>query len=251
VTIELEELCKTLKLPAIPYLSDQIEFKDKKQYLTEVLAGEVLVRLESKQKRLFKKASFPNLKGLADFNPEEVTFPANVNLETLSTLDFIAKRQNVMMLGSVGTGKTHLAIALGIKACEAGSNVRFYRTVDLVNLLLEKHQAGTLRQLMKEIKTLDLLILDELGFIPFHKNGAELLFSVIAECYELRSVIVTSNLEFGDWNTVFGDNRLTTASIDRLVHHAYILAFTGPSNRLKQALTSRDMELAPRMEGII
>jgi len=104
---------------------------------------------------------------------------------------------------------------------------------------------------MKEIKTLDLLILDELGFIPFHKNGAELLFSVIAECYELRSVIVTSNLEFGDWNTVFGDNRLTTASIDRLVHHAYILAFTGPSNRLKQALTSRDTELAPRMEGII
>jgi len=110
VTTELEELCKTLKLPAIPYLSDQIEFKDKKQYLTEVLAGEVLVRLESEQKRLFKKASFPNLKGLADFNPEEVTFPANVNLETLSTLDFIAKRQNVMMLGSVGTGKTHLAI---------------------------------------------------------------------------------------------------------------------------------------------
>ena len=135
---ELEELCKTLKLPAIPYLSDQIEFKDKKQYLTEVLAGEVLVRLESKQKRLFKKASFPNLKGLADFNPEEVTFPANVNLETISTLDFIAKHQNVMMLGSVGTGKTHLAIALGIKACEAGRNVRFYRTVDLVNLLLEK-----------------------------------------------------------------------------------------------------------------
>jgi len=239
---ELMELCKILKLPALYQLYDQVEFVNKEQYLTEVLSREVQARQEAKRKRLLRKASFPNLKSLKDFIPDAITFPANINLDTLADLEFIKRKQNIIMLGAVGTGKTHLATALGVKACEEGCRVRFYRTVELVNLLLEKHKAGTFRRFLREIQELDVLILDELGFIPFHKDGAELLFSVIAECYEQRSVIVTSNLEFGQWNTIFGDNRLTAATIDRLVHHAYILAFNGSSYRLKQALENKEVD---------
>ncbi len=103
--------------------------------------------------------------------------------------------------------------------------------------LQDKYQAGTLRRFLSELQKAELLILDEMGFVPFHKDGAELLFHVIADCYEQRSVIVTSNLEFGHWNTVFGDARLTAALVDRLVHHAHVLAFTGDSYRLQHALS--------------
>ena len=149
---------------------------------------------------------------------------------------FLEKHENVLMLGAVGTGKTHLASALGILACTRGREVRFFRAVDLVNIMLEKHKAETLPRFLRELQKCEMLILDELGFVPFHQDGSELLFNVIADCYERRSVIVTSNLEFGQWKQIFGDNRLTAALIDRLVHHAHILAFTGDSIRLRQAM---------------
>ncbi|HDI6354068.1 TPA: IS21-like element helper ATPase IstB, partial [Escherichia coli] len=145
---------------------------------------------------------------------------------------------NVLMLGKVGTGKTHLATALGVEACRRGYAVRFFRVPDLVALLQEKHANGALMRFQKELADCELLILDEVGFVPFHQTGAELLFHVISACYERNSVIVTSNLEFGQWNTVFGDTRLTAALVDRLVHHAHILAFTGESYRLRHALSS-------------
>ena len=141
------------------------------------------------------------------------------------------------MLGKVGTGKTHLAIALGVEACRQGHTVRFYRVADLVARLQDKHQAGTLSRFQQELTQCDLLILDEVGFVPFHQTGAELLFHVISACYEHHSVMVTSNLEFGQWNSVFGDTRLTAALVDRLVHHAHVLAFTGESHRLRHALS--------------
>ena len=143
------------------------------------------------------------------------------------------------MLGSVGTGKSHLATALGIKACSNNKKVQFYRVVDLTNELLEKYKDGQANKLIKKIAKADLLILDELGYIPFNKKAAELLFSVISNCYEQHSIIVTSNLEFGRWNEVFGDDRLTAALIDRVVHHSHILAFTGKSYRFQQAMASR------------
>ena len=142
------------------------------------------------------------------------------------------------MLGKVGTGKTHLAIALGVEACRQGHDVRFYRVSELVAKLQERHVSGTLTRFQKELMRCDLLILDEVGFVPFHQTGAELLFHVISECYEQRSLIVTSNLEFGQWNSVFGDTRLTKALVDRLVHHAHILSFTGESYRWRHALSS-------------
>ena len=153
-------------------------------------------------------------------------------------LEFVKKKENLLLIGAVGTGKTHLATAIGIQACMYNLKVRFYQCADLVNLLLVRYKSGGLDKLMKELAKLDLLVLDELGFVPFHRDGSELLFNIIASCYERNSVIVTSNLQFGEWNTVFGDNRLTSAIIDRLIHHAHIMTFTGESYRLRNALSA-------------
>ena len=127
---------------------------------------------------------------------------------------------------------------MGLQACLSGKRVRFYRCLDLVNTLLDSLRREKLYRLMKELAKTDLLIIDELGFVPLAREGAELLFNVIAQAYEQQSVIVTSNLQFGEWNSVLDDNRLTAALIDRLVHHAHILAFEGESNRLKYSLSA-------------
>ncbi|MGI6586175.1 MAG: ATP-binding protein [Lutisporaceae bacterium] len=140
------------------------------------------------------------------------------------------------MLGAVGTGKTHMAIALGVSACQQGIGVQFYRAAELVAVLQEKFGQGLLTRFQAKLRKADLLILDEVGYVPFSQTGSELLFNVIADCYEQQSVIVTSNLEFGQWTSIFGDNKLTAALIDRLVHHAHILTFTGDSFRLKEAM---------------
>lgn len=119
-----------------------------------------------------------------------------------------------------------------------GKTVCFFRCLDLANALLESNRQGTLGKLMKLLKRADLIVIDELGFVPLHREGAELLFNVVAQAYESQSVIITSNLQFGQWNTVLGDNRLTAALIDRLVHHAHILAFEGESYRLQKAMSA-------------
>ncbi len=216
----------------------QIKADSHEEFLLQGLQAELGSRQSAKIQRLIKKAGFSQHKTFEDYVPNEaVTFPETLNLDMLKDLLFMERYENVMMLGSVGTGKSHLAAATGLEACRQGRNVRFVRVSGLVSTLLEKHQTGSLPRFMRELRKVELLILDELGFNPFHKDGAELLFDVISECYETTSVIVTTNLEFGQWNTVFGDKRLTAAIIDRLVHHAHILTFTGPSYRLKNALS--------------
>jgi len=237
---KLKELCKKLRIGNLEDTIKDIEFKEPEQYLIDILSLEVEKRKNRRIKRLIKKASFPNVKTLNDYNFEPITFPDSIDKTDLLTLDFIAKKENVLMLGTVGTGKTHLATALGLKACNKDKKVKFYRAVDLTNELLEKHQKGQVGTLIKEIAKVDLLILDELGYIPFSKKAAELLFSVISNCYEKQSMIVTSNLQLGRWNEVFGDDRLTTALIDRVVHHAHILAFTGKSYRFQQAMANKN-----------
>lgn len=144
------------------------------------------------------------------------------------------------MLGAVGTGKTHLAIVLGVEAARQGKLVRFFRVADLVSILQYKYGDGTLARFRRKLAKADLLILDELGYVPFHQTGSELLFHIITDCYEHQSVIVTSNLEFSQWSTIFGDAKLTAALVDRLVHHARILAFSGESYRLRYALGNID-----------
>ena len=133
-------------------------------------------------------------------------------------------------MGSVGTGKTHLATAIALKACQEGRRVRFFTAAELANILLEKNTKGTLNNYLGTLKKVELVVIDEIGFVPLHKDAAELLFQVI------KSLIITSNLEFSQWNTVFGDNRLTAALVDRLIHHSHIVIFSGESYRLTQSL---------------
>ncbi|MCD7820954.1 MAG: ATP-binding protein, partial [Clostridiales bacterium] len=144
---------------------------------------------------------------------------------------------NLIFMGAVGTGKTHLATALSLQACQKGQRVRFFTAASLANTLLEKNNKGTLNAFLSGLKRTELIVLDEVGFVPLHKDGAELLFQVVSDCYERRSMIITSNLEFSQWNSVFGDNRLTAALIDRLIHHSHIVIFSGESYRLTQSLT--------------
>lgn len=236
---KLRELCKELRILNLEELVREVEFNNPEQYLTDVLQLAVNQRRSRRVKRLIKLAGFPVPKTLDNYDFNPIAFPKSIDKTDLLSLDFIDKKENILMLGSVGTGKSHLATALGIKACSNNKKVQFYRVVDLTNELLEKYKDGQANKLIKKIAKADLLILDELGYIPFNKKAAELLFSVISNCYEQQSIIVTSNLEFGRWNEVFGDDRLTAALIDRVVHHSHILAFTGKSYRFQQAMASR------------
>ena len=129
-----------------------------------------------------------------------------------------------------------MAPAIALKACQNGKHSRFFTAASLANILLEKNQKGSLNGFLSALKKVELMVIDEIGFVPLHKEAAELLFQVISDCYERRSLIITSNLEFSQWNTVFGDNRLTAALIDRLIHHSHILIFSGESYRLTQSM---------------
>lgn len=239
----IQAYCKKLKLGHIGDTYDQIKAETHEEFLLRCLEKEVQAQEHNKVQRLIKKAGFSQSKTMEGYDeswaPE---LPLTITMDSLKDLTFLEDKQNIMMVGSVGTGKTHLASALGVEACRKGKEVRFYRVNDLVSKLLERHHNGTLNRFMQGFRKAELIILDELGFVPFHKDGAELLFSLIAECYEQTSVIVTSNLEFGQWNTIFGDKRLTAAIMDRLVHHAHIITFTGESYRLTNALSKSNFE---------
>jgi DNA replication protein DnaC len=233
----IRKQCKALRLNQIPSIYLEIPFEDKEQYVGMLLAAEIEAKNNKKANNLLKRASFPSHKGLEGFEWDQVQMPTHTSITEITELLFLERHENILAMGAVGTGKTHLAIALGIKACMLCKRVRFYRCQDLVNELQDHHSKGTLGKLMKELEKLDLLIIDEIGFVPLHRKGAELLFNVIAKAYERYSIIATSNLQFGEWGSVLGDNRLTAALIDRLVHHAIILGFEGESYRLRKALS--------------
>jgi DNA replication protein DnaC len=233
----LNEQCKVLKLGTVPRIYVRVAYSNNEQFPTELFAEELKAREENRIRRVLHRAAFPQTKNLDSFEWTGVTLPNKTTQEELANLSFIDKKECLICMGAVGTGKTHLVTALGMRACMAGKEVRFFRTTELAGRLLENHAKGTLGRFMGELEKCDLLILDELGFVPLHRHGAELLFNVVASCYERHSVAVTTNLEFGQWNTVFGDNKLTAALIDRLVHHAHVLAFSGQSYRLRHALS--------------
>ena len=206
-------------------------------HLAELLLAECDDRARRRSERRIKAAGFPREKSLRTFD-----FAANPNIDpatitTLSKSEWVKKGQPLCLIGDSGTGKSHLLIALGTAAAEQGYRVRYTLATRLVNELVEVADEKQLTKTIDRYGRVDLLVIDELGYMELDRRGAELLFQVIASCYERRSVAITTNLEFRQWNTVINDNRLTAALIDRLVHHGHVLAFTGESYRLRHALS--------------
>ena len=234
---QIELMMKKVKLSGMAKGWRDISYKDNEQYIYDLLSLEIKERESNRLGRLIKDAGFRVIKTLDDFvfSPA-VELPAGLTREYMTELEFIRAKENLIFIGSVGTGKTHLASALALKACQEGKRVRFFTAASLANLLLEKNSKGTLNTFINTLNKAELIVIDEVGFVPLHKEAAELLFQVVSESYERKSLIITSNLEFSQWNTVFGDNRLTAALIDRLIHHSHIVIFSGESWRFSQSM---------------
>jgi DNA replication protein DnaC len=204
-------------------------------YLLEVTELELLERERRSAERRLKDARFPSLKSLESFDFTARPSVNKVLVAELARCEFIDRRENVLLVGNPGTGKSHLAIGLAAAACARGYRVRFFRVTELVTTLIEARDERTLLGLRARLAKLDLLVLDELGYVPASKVGAELLFDVISTAYERTSLMVTTNLPFESWTEVLGSERLTGATLDRLTHRCQIIETKGESYRLRDA----------------
>ncbi|MEM5016880.1 IS21-like element helper ATPase IstB [Metabacillus indicus] len=236
MTEQIKSHAKRLKLSWIKDHFQEVEAKTHEEYLLKLFEAEIRQREERRINLLLTQATLPKVIG-KPFDWNEVQIPAVMTKETLLNGEFIERLENAIFYGGVGVGKTYLATLIGLNAIHKfGKSVKFFTVAGLVNRLLDANEKGTLTKFFKQIEKLDLLILDELGYIPLHKQGGELLFQVISMCYEAKSIVITTNLQFGQWNHVFGDPILTEAVIDRLIHHSHLIVFNGDSHRYKESL---------------
>ena len=215
------------------------EDKDHVQYLLRLCELELIDRERRLIERRIKAAKFPATKTLDSFDFKVIASLNKALTIELARCEFIDHRHNVIALGPSGTGKTHIALGLGLAACQKGKKVRFTTASALVHELIEAADDRRLQRLQKQLASQELLIIDELGFVPLSKTGAELLFEVISQRYERGSIIITSNLPFEEWTEVFRSERLTGAILDRLTHHVHILEMNGESFRLRQSRKSK------------
>jgi DNA replication protein DnaC len=204
-------------------------------FLLALTERELIEREQRAAQRRIKSAKFPVIKNLEDFDFDAQPSINETLVRQLATGEYLDGRENVLLIGNSGTGKTHLASALGFTACAQGKRVRFWSATALVTHMLEMREARELKRFFTQLDKHDLLILDELGYVPFSKAGAELLFEVISRAYERLSLIVTTNLPFEQWTEVMGSERLTGALLDRLTHRVHIIEANGESYRLKDA----------------
>lgn len=234
---QLLECCKQLRLSA-KFAENAMSAigATNQEYMLEVLKAEIIYRNTKRRNLYLKKAGFDNVKTFNGYDFEDITLPSGITVDLLKQAEFLSRQENLILYGRNGAGKSHMATAIGVEACMQGKNVRFYKTAALVNELVAAKASGSLVQLLKKLSKLDLLICDEWGYIPFDAEGSQLLFQVIADCYEKRSLIITTNIEFSKWNGIFYDDQLTAALIDRLVHHSHLIVFGRDSWRLKHSL---------------
>jgi DNA replication protein DnaC len=236
LTSQIADCCKELRLSRnLADMSSKVQAESNQEYLLQLLKYEIEHRDITRKDKLIKTAGFYTLKTFESFRFDEVTLPAALTAESLKNLEFINSKTNLVMYGNVGTGKSHLSIALGVEACKKRLNVKFFRTSALVNKLAEAKKGGTLSTLMKQLSKADVLIFDEWGYVPLDRIGAQLLFEVISECYERKTLIINTNIEFSRWVNVFYDEQMTGAIIDRLLHHCHLLLFPGQSNRMRES----------------
>lgn len=235
-TAAIPEMCQTDGTPK------QIE------YLRDALKKEIENREINHIQRLIKRARFPVYKTFDGYDFGQTKLPPALAKEDLLNATFIEKKQNLVLYGPVGLGKTHMAIAAGVLACKKGYKVRFYTVTELVLKLAEARKNGTLERLRTALNQQDLLILDEWGYVPVDRDGSELLFQVISDSYESRSLILTTNIEFSKWGGIFTDEQMAAAMIDRLVHHGHLIMFDGKSYRMQHALMR---QTAPQNDEIV
>jgi len=242
----LEHYLKQLRLPTMvrehAKLAEQCaqEGTTFEVYLLRLVEQELLDRDRRATERRIKAARFPVSKSLETYDFLAIPSLNKKLVLELARCEWIQRRENVLALGNSGTGKTHIGLALGLAACQQGFRVRFTTASSLVNELIEARDERRLLRYQKHLARQELLIVDELGFVPLSKTGAEMLFDVMSQRYERSSTLVTSNLPFAEWTEVLGSERLTGALLDRLTHHVHILEMNGESFRLKSSRKKRD-----------
>lgn len=236
---------KQLKLPTVLREYDKVAREcardgvDHPRYLLRLIELELIDRERRVVERRIRQARFPAVKSLDTFRFEATPSLNKMLVLELARCEYILRHENIIALGNSGTGKTHVALSLGLAACQKGFSVAFTTAAGLVHQLMEARDEKRLLRLQRELAAVRLLIVDELGYVPLSPTGAELLFEVFSQRYERGSTMVTSNLPFEEWTSVFGAERLTGALLDRLTHHVHILSLNGESYRLTQSASRR------------
>ena len=244
--ILLDHRLKSLRLPTVlreyGKLARQAaaEGLDHVQFLARLIELEMIDRERRMIERRIKAAKFPAVKSLDSFDFKAIPALNKMQVLELARCEWVERRENVIALGPSGTGKTHIALGLGLSACQKGLSVGFVTAAALVHELMEARDERRLLRLQKQMVGYKLLIIDELGFVPLSKTGAELLFELISQRYERGATLITSNLPFDEWTETFGSERLTGALLDRLTHHVNILEMNGESYRLGQSKARQD-----------
>ena len=235
-SLKLSTMIRNLQSHLRQAKQDKLSYDEFLLNLTEV---EVQVRKENGRKRRLREAKFPLSKPLETFNFEAAPDLDARLIKELSGCEYIEKTRNVIFMGKSGTGKTHLATGLGMEACKQGIRTRFVTGCGLANELIEARDEKLLGRVVKRYAGYGLLIIDELGYVPFSKEGAQLIFQILAERHERKPVMLTTNMGFGDWTQIFGDPSMTAALLDRITHKAYVISCTWESYRLKETLKNK------------